>query len=137
MSKSKSIGTKLVVNEKTVGGLTSIGGIEVTAESTDVTDLANEDGFREKLLGLKDAGEVAASGFLDGDDDGQNECYALLNSGELADCAIVFPPKIGKTWSFKGGISKFATSAELESAISFDIGLIVSGKPTLAASAAN
>jgi len=134
MSKSKSIGTKLIINGKTVGGLTSIGGIEVTAEATDVTDLANEDGFREKLLGLKDAGEISASGFLDGEDEGQDECYSLLNSGELADCSIVFPAKIGKTWSFKGGISKFSTSADLESAVAFDIGLIVSGKPTLAAS---
>ena len=133
MSKSNSVGTKLIVNGKTVGGLTSIGGIEVSAESIDVTDLANEDGYREKLPGFKDAGEVSGSGYLDGDDEGQDECYSLLNSGDVVECSIVFPAKIGKTWSFKAGLTKFSTSADLEDAVTFEISLAVSGKPTLAA----
>lgn len=133
MSKSNSVGTKLKINGKTVGGLTSISGIEVTAESIDVTDLANEDGFREKLPGFKDAGEVGGSGYLDGDDEGQDECYALMASGDVVDCAIEFPAKIGKTWKFKAGITKFATSADLEDAVTFEISLAVSGKPDLVA----
>ena len=40
MSKANSVGTKLQVNSKAVGGLKSIGGIEVSADSIDVTDLA-------------------------------------------------------------------------------------------------
>lgn len=135
MSKSNSVGTKLIVNKKVVGGLTSISGIEVSADTIDVTDLANEDGYREKLPGFKDAGEVGGSGFLDGEDNGQDECYSLLDSGDVVDCQIVFPPKIGKTWSFKAGITKFSTSAALEDAVTFEISLAVSGKPTLAASA--
>lgn len=137
MSKSNSVGTKLKVNGKTVGGLTSISGIEVTAESIDVTDLANEDGFREKLPGFKDAGEVGGSGYLDGDDEGQDECYALMASGDVVECAIEFPAKIGKTWKFKAGITKFATSADLEDAVTFEISLAVSGKPDLVATTAS
>lgn len=136
MSKSNSVGTKLIVNGKPVGGLTRIGGIDVSAEAIDVTDLANEDGYREKLPGFKDAGEVSASGYLDGEDEGQEACYSLLASGEVVDCSIVFPAKIGKTWSFKAGLTKFTTSADLENAVTFEIALAVSGKPTLAASKA-
>lgn len=136
MSKSNSVGTKLIVNNKTVGGLTSISGIEISADTIDVTDLANEDGYREKLPGFKDAGEVPASGYMDGDNEGQDECYALMASGEVVDCAIVFPAKIGKSWSFKAGVTKFSTSADLEDAVAFEITLTVSGKPTLAATAA-
>ncbi len=131
MSKSSSVGTKLIVNGKPVGGLTSISGIEISADAIDVTDLANEDGFREKLPGFKDAGEVGASGFLDGENDGQDECYDLIASGDVVDCAIQFPHKIGKTWKFKAGVTKFTTSAELEDAVSFEISLAVSGKPEL------
>lgn len=131
MSKSSSVGTKLIVNKKPVGGLTSISGIEISADAIDVTDLANVDGFREKLPGFKDAGEVGASGFLDGDNEGQDECYDLMASGEVVDCAIQFPAKIGKTWKFKAGVTKFTTSAELEDAVSFEISLAVSGKPEL------
>lgn len=133
MAKSNSVGTKLQVNEKVVGGLKSIGGIEISADSIDITDLGNTDGYRESLPGFKDGGEVAISGFLDGEDSGQDECYTLMNSGEVVDCKIVFPSKIGKTWSFKAGITKFATNADLEDAVTFEATLKVSGKPILAA----
>lgn len=134
--KSNSVGTKLLVNNKVVGGLKSINGVEITADTVDVSDLGNTDGYREKLPGFKDGGEVPASGFLDGEDEGQEECFTLLNSGEVVDCAIVFPPKIGKTWSFKACITKFSTNADLEDAVTFDVSLAVSGKPTLAATTA-
>ena len=129
--KSNAVGTKLKINEKVVGGLTSINGIEISADTIDVTDLGNEDGYREKLPGFKDAGEVGASGFLDGDNEGQDECYSLMNSGDVVDCEIEFPKKIGKSWKFKAGVTKFTTGAELEDAVTFEISLAVSGKPTL------
>lgn len=134
MGKSNSVGTKLMVNEKLVGGLKSIGGIEISADSIDVSDLGNTDGFREKLPGFKDGGEVALSGFMDGEDEGQEECYSLMESGDVVDCKIIFPSKIGKTWSFKAGINKFATNADLEDAVTFEASLLVSGKPTLGTS---
>lgn len=135
MSKSNSVGTKLIVNDKTVGGLTSISGIEVSADSVDVTDLANETGYREKLPGWKDPGEVTAEGFLDGDNAGQDELYSLLASGDVVDCKIVFPAKIGKTWSFKAGVTGFSTTADVDDAVTFSCTLAVSGQPVLAASA--
>lgn len=133
MSKSHSFGTKLKVDGEVVGALKSINGVEISADTIDVTTLDSPDGYREKLAGLKDAGEVSASGLMDGVDAGQAKCAELLNSGEVVDCAIVFPAKIGKTWSFKACVTKFSTSAELEDAVSFEIALTVSGKPTLAA----
>ena len=135
MSKSRSVGTKLIINEKKVGGLKSIGGIEISADSIDVSDFDTEGGFREKLPGFKDAGEVAASGFMDGEDEGQDECYSLMDSGEVVPCEIRFPAKIGKSWKFNAGITKFSTSAELEDAVAFEISLAVSGKPVLAKTA--
>ena len=133
--KSSSVGTQLKINSKPIGALKSIGGIEISAESIDVTDLSNKDGYREFLAGFKDAGEVSFSGLLDGTDEGQNECYTLMVSGEVVDCEIVFPQKIGKTWSFKGCITKFATNADLEDAVGFEGAIKVSGKPTLGATA--
>ena len=135
MAKSNSVGTKLMIKEKVVGGLKSIGGVEITADSIDVSDLGNTDGYRESVPGFKDGGEVSISGFLDGEDAGQEECYTLMHSGEVVDCKVIFPAKIGKTWSFKACITKFATNADLEDAVTFEASLKVSGKPTLAASA--
>ncbi len=135
MSKSNSVGTQLIINKNPVGGLTSINGIEITADTIDVTDLGNKDGYREKLPGFKDAGEVAADGFLDSDNEGQTECYTLLDSGEVVDCEIKFPEKIGKSWTFKACVSKFSTSVDVDDALKFSVTLAVSGKPTLGATA--
>ncbi len=133
MSKSKSVGTKLFINNVAVGGLTSINGIEISADDIDVTDLGNEDGYKESLPGFKDAGEVSSDGYLDGEDNGQEECLKLMDSGEVVPCEIRFPPKIGKSWTFKAGVTGFSTSAAVEDAVGFSLTLKVSGKPTLAA----
>lgn len=134
--KSMSVGTVLKVNNKTIGGLKSISGVEISADTSDVTCLSSEDGYKEFLAGFKDGGDVACSGFMDGADEGQSEVYDLVQSGEVVACNIVFPAKIGKTWTFNAMVTKFSTGAQLEDAISFDVTLKVSGKPTLGASAA-
>lgn len=135
MSKSRALGTSLIVDGETVGGLTSISGIDISAESVDLTALDNSTGYREKEPGFKDGGEVGVSGFMDGADAGQTKLYTLLNSGATASCSIVFPAKIGKTWSFTAGVTKFTTGAELEGGVTFEATLLVTGQPTLAATA--
>lgn len=133
MSKSNAISTTLNVNNKKVGGLTSINGIEITADTIDVTALDNTTGYREKVPGFKDVGDLALSGFMDGEDQGQDECLSLLNSGDVVECSIVFPAKIGKTWTFQASVVRFATGAEVGNAVTFEATLAVTGKPTLAA----
>ena len=133
MSKSNAIGTALKVNNKIVGGLTNINGIEITADTIDVTALDNATGYREKEPGFKDVGDVTVSGFLDGADEGQAECMSLLNSGTIVACSITFPAKIGKAWSFQASVTRFSTGAEVGSAVSFEATLAVTGQPTLGA----
>ena len=74
-------------------------------------------------------------GFLDGADDGQDAMYAALEDQEEHDFTIVFPKAIGKTWTFKGVVTKFATSAAVSDAIKFSAAIKVTGKPTLGKSA--
>lgn len=136
MAKSRSTGTKFNVDEKAVGGLSSIGGVEVSSETTDVTALDNTTGYKEYLGGFKDGGEVPLEGFMDGEDQGQDAMYAALEDQEVHDFTVVFPAAIGKTWSFKGIVTKFATSAAVGDAVKFSASVKVSGKPTLAKSAA-
>lgn len=137
MSKSRGVGTLFKVGSgntaKTVGGLSSIDGIKVSSEEVDITSLDNSDGYREYLQGFKDGGEVPLSGFLDGADDGQDELYTLLESGTVTPMSIIFPAAIGKTWSFNAFVKEFTTSVDVDGAITFDVTVRVSGKPTLAA----
>ena len=137
MAKSRSVGTKFMLDATAVGGLTSINGIEVSSETTDVTALDNKDGYKEFLGGFKDGGEVAIEGYLDGEDAGQTAMHEAFEGQELHDCKIVFPTAIGKTWSFKGVVTKFkAGDAGTTDALKFAATVKVSGKPALAASAA-
>ena len=139
MAKSRSVGTKLLIAPKTgntdveVGALSSVSGIDASADEVEVTDMGNTDGYREYLPGFKDGGEVSVSGYMDGEDAGQARLYELMESGDVVDCKIQFPAKIGKTWSFEAGVTKFTTSADVDDAITFEATLKVSGKPTLAA----
>ena len=129
--KANSLGTQLIVNNKVVGGLTSINGVEINADKIEVSALDNSTGYKEYVPDLKDVGDVTGSGFLDGGNEGQDECYTLLDSGETVPCSIVFPAKIGLTWSFNAFVTQFSTGADMGSAVSFNITMGVTGKPTL------
>ena len=134
MAKSRSVGTKFTIDTKPVGGLSSIGGVEVSSDTTEVTALDNTSGYKEYVGGFKDGGEVPLEGFLDGEDAGQDAMYAALEDQEEHDFSIVFPSAIGKTWTFKGVVTKFATSAAVNDAVKYSAAIKVSGKPTLAKS---
>lgn len=136
MSKSQSVGTKFNIDTTAVGGLSSIGGVEISADSTDVTAMDNTTGYKEYLGGFKDGGEVPIEGFMDGEDKGQDAMYAALEDQKVHQCSIVFPEAIGKTWTFPGIVTKFATSAQVGDAVKFSASVKVAGKPTLAKSAA-
>lgn len=129
--KSRSVGTKFLINKTPVGSLSSITGVEVSSDTTEVTALDNESGYREFLGGFKNGGEVPIEGYLDGEDQGQNEMYEAMEDQKVHDFAIQFPEAIGKTWKFKGIVTKFATSASTDDAIKFSSTVKVSGKPEL------
>lgn len=137
MAKVRSVGTTFKMGEVTattaIGGLTSIGGIEISADTVDVTALDSEGGYREFLAGFKDAGDVSLEGYLDDEDAGQAASYTALESGEVQKCEIAFPN--GSKWTFDGIVTGFSTSAALEDAVSFSATVKVSGKPTFTMSA--
>lgn len=137
MSKVRSVGTTLKIGAESattkVGGLTSIGGIEVSADTVDVTSLDTTGGYKEYLAGFKDAGEVSLEGYLDDADDGQAAVYAALNSGTVQKCEIAFPN--GAKWTFDGIVAGFSTSASTEDAVTFSSTIRVSGNPTFTFSA--
>ncbi len=130
----RALGTKLQIGTDspvTVAGLTSIGGLELSADTIDVTTLDSDGAYREFIVGFKDAGEVSLEGYLELDDGkGQKDLYDLFESGETEDFSIVFPNDMG-SWQFKGVVTGFSTSADLEYPLSFSCTIKVSGKPML------
>lgn len=133
MAKTAAKGTSFKIATETVGSLSSIGGVAVSADTIDVTTIDNTDGYKEFLGGFKDGGEVSLSGYFDYADEGQQALYTAFESGAVSACEIVFPAGAGCKWTFNGVVTAYETGAELEDAISFDCTVKVSGKPTLAA----
>lgn len=136
MAKSRSVGTKLCIDTKPVGGLSSITGVEISSETTEVTSLDNTTGYKDYLGGFKDGGEVPVEGFLDGADAGQEAMYAALEDQAVHNFSIDFPAAIGKSWIFSGIVTKFSTSASVGDSIKYSGTIKVTGKPTLAKTAA-
>jgi predicted secreted protein len=129
----RALGTTLTVGSTVVGGLTSISGVELSAETIDVTTLDSTDGYREFIGGFIDGGEVSADGYLS--DLGTAEATLVTKvGGDEEECVITFSN--GATWTFDGVITGFSTSADLEDAIGFSITIKVSGKPTFTAGTA-
>ena len=140
MTKAKrSLGTKLKIGAAStaipVGGVTSIDGIENSADTIDVTTLDSDGGYRDFIAGFKDAGDVSLEGFLYTEDAGQVKLSELFKSGEISDFSIVFPEEMGAQWDFKGVVTGFGTSASMEEAITFTSSIKVSGEPILTLSA--
>lgn len=132
---NRSLGTVLKIGKTTpvaVGGLTEIGGLELSADTLDVTTLDSVDGYREFIGGFKDAGEVSLSGYLDvSTASGQKKIYDAFESGVVEEFVIEFPASTKTKWTFKGIVTGFSTGASLEDNISFEASIKVSGKPTL------
>ena len=128
----RALGTTLSIGKETsvqVAGLTSINGLELSADTIDATTLNSTEGYREFEAGFKDAGEVSLEGYLESaTGDGQKELYDLFESGDTEDFSIDFPN--GAKWEFKGVVTGFTTGASLEELISFSGTIKVSGKPT-------
>lgn len=124
-----AVGTVFKIGNTAVGLLKSIGGLDCSADTIDVTTLDSTDGWREFINGFKDGGEVPLSGFYDSNE-GQDLAWTNFG-GAAVSCSITFPTTISANWAFNGVVTKFATGAEVEGAVSFDAVVKVSGKPTL------
>lgn len=126
----RALGTKLEIDTTAIAGLTSIGGLELSADTIDVTTLDSDGGYREFIAGFKDAGEVSLEGYQEFEaGKGQKDLYDLYESGDEEDFTITFPG--GAKWEFKGIVVGFSTSADLEDPLGFSASIKVSGRPTL------
>lgn len=132
MPKS-SMGTKLKIGANSIAELSNIGGMELSADTVDITTHDVTDGYRRFMQGLKDAGEVTASGFFNpGDTNGQKALIDAFESGTETAFVILFPAAFGAEWDFNGIVTKISTGeADMENPVPFEATIKVSGKPSL------
>jgi len=117
---TRAVGTAIKKGEDTIGNLTSIGGIEITADSMDITTLDS------------DGGEVPLEGFFVADDTGQMALQQSIDGGQAEEYEITFPTTPATSWKFSGVVTSFKVGdVELDGAVNFGATIKVSGKPTL------
>ena len=126
-----AMGTKLKINAGYVAELTDIGGLDLSADTLETTNL-DSNGWRSYIGGVKDAGEVSLSGHFNPDDtNGQKALYDAFVAGTVEGFSIEFPSLLGAKWNFDGVVTKFTTSSGMEDIISFEATIKVSGIPAL------
>lgn len=129
---TRALGTVLKKDNQVIGGLTSIGGIEITADTMDVTTLESDGGYRDFIGTFKDGGEVPVEGYFRPEDAGQLAMQTSLDAGQPEDYTIEFPTTPKATWAFKGVVIGFKVGdAEVDGAIAFGATIKVSGRPEL------
>ena len=131
----RAVGTKIQIGATSVAELTEIGGLELSADTIDITTLDAVNAWKSFMQGFKDGGEVSLSGFFNPSDGGQTAMLNAFLNGTTDTYQILFPSALGATWSFSGVCTGFKTGAQLEDAISFEATVKVSGQPTLGMSA--
>lgn len=144
MAKVRGMGATLyylptydsVLDPTEVGSLTSIGEITPESEELDATALDSAGGYKEYLQGFKDSGELALSGFHDGDDTGQAKCRSEYAAGTSGYWWVLFPDRtlVGFTAYIK---SYTAGPAEVDGIVGFGATLrVISAIYTIYAKAA-
>ena len=126
-----AMGTTLKKGLVAIGGIKTIAGLELSAESIDVTTLDTVGGYKAFITGSKDAGEVKISGFLIA---GSFDLLRIdFEAGTTGTYTLEFADKIttiNSKWAFSAVITKLSTNADVSGAVSFECTFKVSGQPT-------
>lgn len=130
-----AMGTKLLVGVNSIAELTSISGLEISADTIETTSLDSA-GWRSFIQGVRDGGEVSVSGYFNpGDTNGQFAMYTSMTAGTVLSYTITFPSSMGASWTFSGIVTAYTTGAEMEDSVTFEATLKVTGQPALGVTA--
>lgn len=124
-------GTTFKKGVTTVGYLKSIGGLEVSRDTIDASDLSST--WKTFVGSIADGGEVSLSGNFE---PGQHLAfYTDLSANTIQAYSIEFPIQAGGTvapkWAFSGLVTSVKTNAEMGDLVGFETTIKISGTATL------
>lgn len=126
-----AMGTKLFIGLNSIAELSSVSGLELSADTIETTNL-DSGGWRQFIQGVKDGGEVSISGYFNpGDTNGQKAVYDAFGTGAVTTFKIAFPSTLGAEWQFNGIVTGVTTGAEMEDTVTFEATIKVTGTPAL------
>lgn len=119
----------------TVAEVTNIGGPGLALEPIEVTSHSSTDGWKEKIGGLLDGGEVSVTiNYVptEGTHDGTTGLIADQSNRAVRNFQLVFPDTSETTWTFSALVASFEPGEPVDGALTAEVTLAVTGKPTLA-----
>lgn len=126
---TEGFGTTVDLNSVAVAELLSVSGPSIAGETIDTTHMESADGYREKIPGLVDAGQLELEvQYVKAQ---TNTIKALLR--QTIPFVVTFPD--GSTFSGNGHITALSTEVPLEDKITQTITLDITGNPTFTAGA--
>lgn len=130
-----AMGTKLFIGANSIAEITSVSGLEISADTIETTNL-DSSGWRSFIQGVRDGGEVSVSGYFNpADTNGQYAMYTALTGGTVTSFKISFPSAMGAEWTFSGVVTGFTTGSEMEDSVSWEATIKVTGQPALGVTA--
>lgn len=105
---------------------------------SDLIDVTNHDSptrFREKIQGLKDAGQISFDinyNPVDPTHDAATGVLADYVSGAKANYQLVFPDPAMTTWTFEAFVKQASPTEDVAEQLKLSVVLEVTGQPTLA-----
>lgn len=126
-------GTTFYVGQTKIGDITDISGPSLARDSIDVTDMESADGFREKIPGLADGGEVSIEFNFDPAATSGTSQHALRENIEagpnVANTEFTIKFVSGLEVEFSGHVTAFEPAIPLEDKMTGSVTIAVSGKP--------
>ena len=118
----------------TIAEVSDIGGPELAQETVEVTNHSSPGGWREKIGGILDGGNVSLAINYQPTHATHNNTAGLvkdLRSRTKRNFELVFTDAGNTTWSFTALVTSFAPAEPIDGALTAEVTLEITGAPTL------
>jgi predicted secreted protein len=140
MTNYSAFGTLLQIDDgmgsfTTIGQVVNITGPGLSQDRIDVTTHSSPGGWREKVGGILDGGEVTFEINYDPADATHNATTGLIDDLQnriLRNFKLVFPDTANTEWLFSALVGEFEPAAPHDGKLTGSVTLDISGPPTLA-----
>jgi predicted secreted protein len=127
-SGSIAFGVTLTLDSETIAEITNLNGIELSADSVEMTSHDSTDRYREYIQGLRQGGTFDIEGISLPTDTGQAEIYTQFNADAAVAAVITFPDD--SNWTAQVIVTGFKPAdAPVDGPLKFTATFQVTGKP--------
>lgn len=118
-----------------IGEITSVSGPTMSSDLIDVTSQESSGGFREKIIGLTDPGEISFDIFFNqalASHDASGGLLKVFKDKLIKYFQLALPQAMG-VWQMQAVVNGFEMDASVDGALTASVTLAVSGLPNFAA----